>query len=130
MNKILKDLRPPNTENLKPSIFNEAVSMGLDAFQLLLDELPLFLDLEMILEVDPEFGRVAEEPGEPQGRGHGDAPLALDDLADPRLVDPCLLRQAVGRDAHGLQELQQEDLAGMDIGHFTHGFRLLKNDNP
>ena len=84
----------------------------------------------MILEVDPKFGGIAEEPSEPKGRGDGDAPLALDDLAYPGLGDPRLLRQAVGCKAHRPQELLQEDLAGMDIRHFAHGLHLPKSDNP
>jgi hypothetical protein len=54
--------------------------------------LPLFFNVEMILEVDPELRGIAEEPGEPKGRGEGNAPFTTDDLANPGLRDSRLLR--------------------------------------
>ena len=65
------------------------------------------------LQVHEPTGRHAEERAEPHRRVWGDATLAVHDLGDPRLEDADALRQQVGRDAEGVEEVFLEVLAWM-----------------
>lgn len=80
-----------------------------------------FGGVEIQLKAGPEaFGR-SEEFGQAQAGVHGDRPRADDDLSDATLGHADLLGQPVLGDAHGLQELVQQDLAGGREGDFAHG---------
>lgn len=65
------------------------------------------------LHVDPELRGGAERAGEQPRRVGGHAPLAVDDLVDALDRDAEVLGELGLRDAHGLEELLGEDLAGV-----------------
>src|SRR5690606_25903858 len=67
--------------------------------------------LIVALQVDPELGRRAEVPREPQRRVCGDPPLAVHDLIDPPGRDAERHGELVLRDAEAPDEILQEDLA-------------------
>src|SRR5690606_18247430 len=66
--------------------------------------------LIVALQVDPELGRRAEVPREPQRRVCGDPPPAVHDLVDPPGRDADRHGELVLRDAEALDEVLHEDL--------------------
>src|SRR5690606_13839173 len=67
--------------------------------------------LIVALQVDPELGRRAEVPSEPQRRVCGDPPLSVHDLIDPPGRDADRFVALVLRDPEVLDEILEEDLA-------------------
>src|SRR5690606_36459007 len=72
------------------------------------DVLPF--ELIVALQVDPELGRRAEVPREPQRRVCGDPPLAVHNLVDPPGRDANRHSELVLCDAEALDEVLHEDL--------------------
>lgn len=82
------------------------------------------LKSEVDLEAQPKPARGPEVPGQPHSGVGGDAALAEDDLVDPARRDADLPRQPVLAQTERLEELFEQDLAGMDVwksGSFPHG---------
>src|SRR5690606_8204762 len=67
--------------------------------------------LIVALQVDPELGRRAEVPSEPQRRVCGDPPLAVHDLIDPPGRDADRHGELVLRDAEAPDEVLPADFA-------------------
>ncbi len=90
----------------------------------------LGLQLEPNLEVEPEALGGAEVPREPKSGVSGEAALAEDDLVDTPGGNANVPGQAVLAETVGLQELGQEDFAGMDGCALCHGvpLRVLVDD--
>ncbi len=86
---------------------------------------PLDLELEPNLKVQPEPLRRAEVPGETKSRVGRNAPLAENDLVDAPWRNANVLCEPVLTEAMGLEELGQEHFAGMDRGEFRHDGHLL-----
>jgi len=81
-------------------------------------------DVVLGLQVQPEPGLHAEEQPEPQRGVRGDGALAIDQFADPARRDVDVRRELARADAHGLHEILQQDLAGVNLfeqpGHVRH----------
>ena len=86
------------------------------------DSIFLLGEIEVGLKVEPELRGDAKIASETQGSIRRDAPLPVDDFIDSPGRDADVLCQSVLRDAHGLEELFHENLAGMDgrYLHFSH----------
>jgi len=76
----------------------------------------VFFDFEVVagLEVEPEALGGAEVAGEAEGGVGGDGALAVDDLVDAAGWHGDVLGEAVLGDVHGVEELFEKDLAGVD----------------
>src|SRR5579885_3332795 len=75
-----------------------------------------YFDIVSGLKIEPKPLARPKETGKPQGRVRGDVPLAMDHFVDAASRDIDALGQPVLADAHGLQELLQQDLARVDGG--------------
>ena len=73
-------------------------------------------EIEMRLQVKPEFRRHAEVAPKPQGGVGGDGALAVDDFVNAARRHADVFGQAVLRDAHWLEEFFVQDFAGRDVG--------------
>src|SRR5713226_5917025 len=63
------------------------------------------------LQIEPQFRRHAEVGAQAQRRISSDGARAIDDEADPVGRNVQIPRQSVDTDAHGLQEIFQQNLA-------------------
>ena len=86
---------------------------------------PLDLEFEPDLEVEPEPLGGAEVPRETKSGVGRDATLAEDDLVDPPWRNPNVLGEAVLTEPMRLEKLGQEDFAGVDGSELRHGGHLL-----
>lgn len=82
------------------------------------------LEFEPNLEVEPEALGGAEVPREPKSGVSGDVALAEDDLVDTPSGNTNVLGQAVLAQTVRLEELGQEDFAGMDGRELCHSGHL------
>jgi len=72
------------------------------------------LQIVVSLKVHPEVRRRVEEPREPQSRIGGDPTLGVHDLDDPVRGHSQLARELVRRDPERLEEVLDQNLAGMN----------------
>ena len=70
--------------------------------------------VKVALQIEPELRGDAKATSETQRGVRRDAPVAMNNFLDAPGGDADILRQAVLRNAHGLEELLQEDLARVD----------------
>lgn len=82
------------------------------------------------LQVEPELRLHVEETAEAQGGVRSDGAAAMDDLVDPPWRNADVLGQPVLADAQRLQELRQQNLAGMDGGEVTFCFLIFQDLTP
>jgi hypothetical protein len=69
---------------------------------------------KVALKIKPELRGDAKVTSETQRGVRRDAPVAMNNFVDAAGRDADILRQAILRNAHRLEELLQENLAGVD----------------
>jgi hypothetical protein len=79
------------------------------------------------MEAEPEALRTAKYRPRPQIRIRGDRSCAAHDLVDPSRRHTDRAREAILRQAHRLDELQQQNLSGGGIGNLLGGNRRYRH---
>jgi hypothetical protein len=78
------------------------------------DSILLSGKVKVALQIEPELRGDAKVTSQTQRGVRRDAPVAMNNFVDAAGRDADILRQAILRNAHRLEELLQENLAGVD----------------
>lgn len=85
--------------------------------------------VKVALKIEPELRGDAKVASETQRSVCRDAPVAMNNFVDPPGRDADVLRQAVLRNAHRLEELLHKDLARVDRGYLSLAHVSAPNDS-